>query len=192
MAIPESIVETPVKRRVGRPSKADIRARGEQALKAITEAKARDRAVTEARARASSASAPETGGSATDNPFTTDDEGMKGSTITKRATEDKEAPQKGVGKKKRKTHRERIMALMDSLTGEIVKPPGTPTPIMANTAMAITETQTPKLTAPETQITEHQVKRQDQVQHQDQHLDGHLVQHQDQRLRLRLRQNLQV
>ena len=64
---------------------------------------------------------------------------MKGSVITKRATEDKETPQKGEGKKKRRTRKERTMELMDSLTGQIVKPPGTPTPIMA---------------APETQITE--------------------------------------
>jgi hypothetical protein len=96
MAIPESIAETPVKRRVGRPSKADIRARGEQALKAITEARARDMAVTEARDRAARAL---TYDSATDNPFSTDDEGMKGSTITKRATSDEETPQKGVGLK---------------------------------------------------------------------------------------------
>jgi hypothetical protein len=39
------------------------------------------------------------------------------------------------------------MALMDRLTDEIVKPPGTPTPIIANTTT--TETQTPKLTPEE-------------------------------------------
>ena len=41
---------------------------------------------------------------------------------------------------------------MDRLTDEIVKPPGTPTPIIANQAMAITETQTPTLTPEETKI----------------------------------------
>jgi hypothetical protein len=44
------------------------------------------------------------------------------------------------------------MALLDRLTDEIVKPPGTPTPIIAKKAMAITETQTPKLTPEETKI----------------------------------------
>jgi hypothetical protein len=71
-------VQTVVKNRVGRTSNASIKAKKKKKMKAIAEAKA----------KASYDSAPE--------PFSTDDEGGK---ITKRASSDKETPQKGTGLK---------------------------------------------------------------------------------------------
>ncbi len=129
-------VKPPPKRKPGRPSneerearrKAELIITGEKTLDAIAEARLRDKALNEARARAEREL---TYNSAGDNPFSTDDEGMKEKTITKRAGSDKETPQKGVGKKKRKIHR----TALERLTGEVVKP-----------------TVTPKLTAQEAQI----------------------------------------
>ena len=96
-------------------------------MKAIAEAKAKE----EARVKASYDSATD--------PFSADDEGMEKSKITKRASSDKETPQRGARIKKRRTHKERTKALMDRLTNEIVQPPGTPTPIIANPAPEVTK-----------------------------------------------------
>jgi hypothetical protein len=70
-----------LKTRIGRPSHAEIRAKAEAKMKAIAEAKAK--------ASYDSVS----------DAFSADDEGMKESKITKRASSDKESPQKGVGLK---------------------------------------------------------------------------------------------
>jgi hypothetical protein len=117
-----------VKNRVGRPTNATIRAKVDAKVKAIAEAKT------------SYDSAPE--------PFSADDEGA---TITKRASSDKETPQKGKGKEKRRLHKVKVQALMERLTDEIVKPPGTPTPKKAITTTP--ESQSPKLAIEKPKIT---------------------------------------
>jgi hypothetical protein len=152
-SIPETLVDIamrrvpPVRNPVGRPSHASIRAKAEAKMKTIVESRAREQARSEAMARATDDSAPEAYDSAPE-PFNADDDGAK---ITKRAGSDKETPQKGERKKKRRLQKPKVLALMERLTDEIVKPAGTPTPIKAITST--TETQTPKLAIEEPKIT---------------------------------------